>query len=132
MQHYMHVGFGIPGDQLQPEVSDRIWDDYDGTDESCTEQTKLRFIPFTEHYEGASWGTVVLHDFGEVKGHAGKLITASQARELLSKYELTPLRRALFLRLLATQGLERLIDSVELVFFSHRAGLQAVRPPEAH
>lgn len=119
MQHYIHVGFGVPGDQLLPQEADRVWYDHYGTDEAGQEQKQLRFVPFTEDYESASWGTLVLHDFGEVQGHAGKLITRRMAESLLEKYQLTPARRARFLQLLATQGLERLIDRVDLVFFSH-------------
>jgi hypothetical protein len=118
VQHYLHVGFGLPGALIPAETADRIWDDYDGVDEGGQQQTRVRFISFTEDYEGGDWGTLVLQDFGEVPGHGAKLLSLSQAAALGDKYQLTPKRREHYKALLTAYGLESLIEKVELVFFS--------------
>jgi hypothetical protein len=69
MQSYIHAGLGFHGDLL----TDAQYEDIVQDEVSAENGVGVTFRSFSEDYEGKSWGTVVVFDFGST-GIEGKLI----------------------------------------------------------
>jgi hypothetical protein len=115
MQTYVHGGWGCPGALLSEDEAQSL---------ACThglpapyEGIGLAFRPFTEDFEGAAWGTVVVRDFGRA-GIEGKLITDQAIQGFLVAHgTISEAERVQIRAMLAKMGLERLAEAVTFVFF---------------
>ena len=114
MQFYIHAGFGFSGEHLNEAQAEALWQDSAANDTPAGE-VEMCFVPFTEDYEAACWGSVIAMDFGKIPG--GKLLTQSTVDKLKNRHPLTPELLAKMTQVLSGAGLAHLADKLELVYY---------------
>jgi hypothetical protein len=110
MQSYIKVGYGFSGKLLTDSEYEKIVfdDDSDG----------VKFVSFTEDYDGKEWGTVVLHSIGEIANY-GKMSTAAELMSLFSQHEhISQENRKRFDDVLEALQLAHLKNEVTLVLYT--------------
>lgn len=115
MQHYIHLGLGFSAEILTKKQADDIY--LNSTHDRIETDIGLKLVPFTEDYEGNSWATIVVKDFGAISTH-GKMDYIDSITNQANNFKLTPKQLIQVVNMLKEFNIEHLLEKIKPIIYS--------------